>query len=48
VTWRRPDGGTFESNAVQVFHVGGAKILESWFIPEDQAGLDAFLEGASA
>ena len=48
VTWRLPDGGTFESKAVQVFHVGGGKVLESWFIPQDQAGLDAFLEGASA
>jgi ketosteroid isomerase-like protein len=48
VTWRRPDGEAFEGKAVQVFHVGGGKFLESWFIPEDQAGLDAFLEGESA
>jgi ketosteroid isomerase-like protein len=48
VTWRRTDGGTFEGRAVQVFHLGGGKVLDSWFIPEDQAGLDAFLEGASA
>jgi ketosteroid isomerase-like protein len=42
-TWRRPDGETFESKAVQAFHVDGGKALESWFLVEDQAGLDAFL-----
>ena len=47
VTWRRPNGETFESKAVQVFHVGGGKVLESWFIPEEQAGLAAFLESES-
>jgi uncharacterized protein len=48
VTWRRPNGETFESRAVQVFHIGGGKVLESWFIPEDQAGVAAFLDGESA
>jgi hypothetical protein len=43
VRWERPDGETFESRAVQVFHVDGGKALESWFLVEDQAGLDAFL-----
>jgi ketosteroid isomerase-like protein len=47
VTWRRPNGETFESKAVQVFHVAGGKVLESWFIPEEQAGLAAFLEDES-
>jgi ketosteroid isomerase-like protein len=42
-TWRRPDGETFESKAVQVFHLDGGVALESWFLVEDQAGLDAFL-----
>ena len=46
-TWRRPDGATFDSKAVQVFHVANGKALESWFFTEDQAGLDAFLEAAT-
>jgi ketosteroid isomerase-like protein len=46
VTWRRPTGETFSSRAVQVFHVDGDRALESWFVPEDQAGVDAFLDAA--
>jgi hypothetical protein len=29
-----------------VFHLSGEQILESWFLVEDQAGLDAFQDGA--
>jgi ketosteroid isomerase-like protein len=47
VTWRRPAGQTFSSRAVQVFHISDERVLESWFLAEDQAGLDAFL-GAGA
>jgi ketosteroid isomerase-like protein len=43
VTWRRPDGQTFASRAVQVFHVDQGMTLESWVMVEDQSGLDAFL-----
>jgi uncharacterized protein len=46
VTWRRTDDATFSSRAVQVFHVEGDRILESWFLTEDQPRLDAFLNGA--
>jgi uncharacterized protein len=46
-TWRRPDGATFEAKAVQVFHLTGGKALESWFLVDDQAGFDAFVEGGS-
>jgi ketosteroid isomerase-like protein len=45
VAWRRPGGETFSSRAVQVFHVSDERVLESWFLAEDQAGLDAFLGG---
>ena len=48
VTWRLPTGDTFQGNAVQVFHVTGGIALESWFIPEDQAGFDRFLAAAPA
>jgi ketosteroid isomerase-like protein len=48
MTWRRPDGATFDGRAVQVFHVTGDKILESWFIADDQPAFDAFLDGGSA
>ena len=47
-TWRRPDGATFGSRAVQVFHIANMQALESWFLVEDQPGLDAFLDAAAA
>jgi uncharacterized protein len=46
IRFTRPDNGeTIEGRAVQVFHVEDGKALESWFMNEDQAALDAFLEG---
>jgi uncharacterized protein len=44
VTWRKPSGGTFSSRAVQVFHVDGDQAVEAWFLAEDQAELDRFLD----
>ncbi|HJP67047.1 MAG TPA: nuclear transport factor 2 family protein [Actinomycetota bacterium] len=43
VNWQRPDGERFASRAVQVFHLGQRRTLESWFLVDDQAGLDQFL-----
>jgi len=45
-TWRSPDGSTFASRGVQVFHVDGDQAIESWFMAEDQAGFDAFIGSA--
>jgi ketosteroid isomerase-like protein len=47
VTWRKPDDRTFSTNTVQVFHLDGDRLVESWLITEDQPGLDAFLNGAT-
>jgi uncharacterized protein len=46
MTWRKPNGDSFASRAVQVFHLSAEQVLESWFLVEDQAGLDAFQDGA--
>ncbi len=43
VTWRAPDDRTFSTKAVQVFHLDGDRVVESWLLAEDQPGLDAFL-----
>jgi ketosteroid isomerase-like protein len=46
IRFTRPDNGqTVDSRAIQVFHIEEGKALESWFFNEDQAALDAFLEG---
>jgi uncharacterized protein len=42
---RTDNGQTVDGRAVQVFHIEEGKALESWFLNEDQAALDAFLEG---
>jgi len=42
---RTDNGRTFEGRTVQVLHIENGKALESWTLAEDQAGLDAFLEG---
>jgi ketosteroid isomerase-like protein len=42
---RNDNGQTVEGRAVQVFHIEEGMALESWFLNEDQAALDAFLEG---
>jgi ketosteroid isomerase-like protein len=44
---RQDIGQTFEGRAVQVFHIENGKALESWFMNEDQAAADAFLEGVT-
>ena len=42
-TLRRPDGGTLESRAVQVFHVEeDGKISSLWTYNEDQPAVDEF------
>ena len=45
---RTDNGQALDSRAVQVFHVAEGKALESWTTSEDQAALDAFLEGVKA
>ena len=42
--WRKPSGDTFSSRAIQVFHVAGDQAVEAWFLAEDQADLDRFLD----
>ncbi len=37
------DGNTYEFDEVFVFHFRGGKISEMWYIPVDQAGLDALI-----
>jgi ketosteroid isomerase-like protein len=46
-TWRTPNGDSFWSRAVQVFHIANGQAIESWFLVEDQPGLDAFIDAAS-
>jgi uncharacterized protein len=48
ISWKRNDtGATHRSRAVQVFHVQTPRALEVWTMDEDQAAVDAFLEGAA-
>jgi ketosteroid isomerase-like protein len=48
VTFKRNDNGqSFEGRSIQVFHIENGKALESWFMNEDQAALDSFLEGVT-
>src|SRR6266542_3066053 len=42
---RHDNGETFESRGVTAFHVANDQALEAWNFFEDEAGLDAFLEG---
>ncbi len=42
---RTDNGQTLDGRSVQVFHIEEGKALESWTTSEDQAALDAFLEG---
>ena len=35
-------GKTLNDNGVQVFHVHGGKVTETWFHPGDQSAADAF------
>jgi ketosteroid isomerase-like protein len=37
------DGVTHEFNEIFVFHFRGGKISEMWYVPVDQAGLDALI-----
>lgn len=47
IRWKRNDNGaTYEGRSAQVFHVQTPNALEVWTLSEDQAELDAFLEGA--
>jgi ketosteroid isomerase-like protein len=36
------DGGTFSTNEVFVYHFRDGKVSEFWYLPLDQAGVDAW------
>jgi len=46
---RNDNGDTWEGKGASIFHVDAeGRALEVWTLSEDQAGFDAFLQGAGA